>query len=669
MTSTSETEPLLPSVNAEHEYGSRPAGSSSQSSTTASTSSKAKLPIDDDASSYDSEDDSDSDDESEIKEKRAQRIKEGGWRAYLRDFSIFLPHLIPKHDRKVQFSIAVSVVCLAALRVLNVLVPHQLGVVADKLLDRQAPYLDLLLWLVLSILHDNSGLGLVLELATIPITQFSERSVTNAAFAHVLSLGMDFHSERDSAEVMKALEQGGALTKLLKTAVTDILPTIIDLTVAIGILYWKFDVYASATMVLSFSSFLALEVWSSRYKVEPRRKYASAGRKEAKVMHQGIQGWTTLSYFNMFSFEKRRLARAVDNKMTADWSWSVRDNVLSALVELLIPLTFFALAAMAIFNVRRGTSKTGDFVFLLQYWDYLIWPLRYLSHDYREIMSNLIDAERLLALLQTRPTIVDSPTAEPPSHVDGHIAFNDVSFAYSARKQTLSNISLTASPGRTIALVGPTGAGKSTLTKLLLRFHDVTAGSITLDGVDIRDLPQSSLRDAIGVVPQDPYLFNASILANLRYANREASFSDIVAACKAAAIHSRIAAFPDGYETRVGENGVKLSGGEIQRLALARVLLKDPAILILDEATSAVDTRTESEMKRALETLKGGRKRTTFVVAHRLGTVVAADEILVVEGGRIVERGSHTELLDKGGVYAGLWEEGVKGVGGGEPVV
>lgn len=269
-------------------------------------------------------------------------------------------------------------------------------------------------------------------------------------------------------------------------------------------------------------------------------------------------------------------------------------------------------------------------------------------------MSDIVDAERLLELLQTKPTIVDRETAIDLPPVAGHVTVNNVHFAYDTRKSTLADVTISAKPGETIALVGMTGAGKSSITKLLLRLYDVTTGSIEIDGHDIRDVTLSSLRDAIGIVPQDPLLFNASILENLRYAKPHATDDEITTACRAAAIHDKITTFPLGYDTKVGEQGVKLSGGEVQRLAIARVFLKNPAILILDEATSAVDTGTEAEIQRALQVLQ--KRRTTFVIAHRLSTVVAADHILVMHEGRVVERGRHGDLVREGGRYKELWD-------------
>jgi ABC-type multidrug transport system fused ATPase/permease subunit len=278
-----------------------------------------------------------------------------------------------------------------------------------------------------------------------------------------------------------------------------------------------------------------------------------------------------------------------------------------------------------------------------------------LSSNYRWLIADLIDAERLLILFQTKPTVLDKEGVQLLEVTHGNVRFKGVHFAYDPRKPTLTDINIDAHTGETIAFVGETGAGKTSILKLLFRFYDVSAGSIEIDGQDIRDVTLSSLRDAIGVVPQDPVLFNATVMENLRYARLDATDEEIYDACKATAVHDKIMSFPDRYQSSVGEQGVKLSGGELQRVAIARVLLKNPPIVLLDEATSAVDSDTEVLIQAALKKLSTGR--TTFVIAHRLSTIVSADKILVVHEGRIVERGTHHELLQLGGKYLSLWSK------------
>ncbi|KAF5026598.1 hypothetical protein F66182_1324 [Fusarium sp. NRRL 66182] len=640
-----ETQPFL-QPNGSNGYPNYGSESSSRSSDHDS---------DADSEGSDSEDEGD---DASIKRQRARRLKEkGGWWGYLSEFSIFLPFLIPKKDRKVQLCIVVCLFCIVATRAFNVLVPRQLGIVADQLLAKQSPFKALLIWLVLNILSYDVFINLVESLAKIPIKQFSYRQLTNAAFNHVLSLPMEFHSERDSAEVMKAIEQGESLTNVLDTLVIDLLPTFVDLMIAFIFLYWKFNSYVALAMVFAAVAFTTLEVKATSWNLDNRRESSKSKREEARVMHQAVQGWQTVTYFNMFAFEKRRFGLAVDKQLAAGRNWEKRDTYVKALLNLFVPCTFFTLASLVIYDISQGGSSPGDFVFFIQYWEYVIWPLKFLSVNYKFLMSDLVDAERLLYLLQTKPSIMDKEGAGDLEKVEGRVAFNNVCFSYDPRRQTIQHLSLSVDPGQTVALVGETGAGKSSIMKLLLRFYDVNEGSVTIDGHDIRDMTLSSLRNALGVVPQDPLLFNASVLENMRYARPSATDAEIHEACRAAAIHGKILSFADGYNTQVGEQGVKLSGGEIQRLAIARVFLKNPPILILDEATSAVDTNTEASIQAALDELK--RARSTFVIAHRLSTVVNADKILVIHAGRVVESGTHAELVSAGGRYRDLWNKQV----------
>ncbi|KAM0350968.1 hypothetical protein ACHAPU_002746 [Fusarium lateritium] len=600
----------------------------------------------------------DEDDVVGIKRERAKRLKEkGGWWGYLSDFAIFLPFLIPKKDRKVQLSILTCLLCIVVTRALTVLIPRQIGIVTDQLLAKQNPFSALAVWLLLYLLSHDVFIGAIEALAKISIKQFSYRSLTNAAFNHVLSLPMEFHSERDSAEVMKAIEQGEALTNVLDTVVIELLPSVFDLMIGFIFLYCKFNSYVALAMAMSAVIFVALEVHATSWNLDNRRESSKSKREETRVMHQAVQGWQTVTYFNMFGFEKQRFGLSVEKQLTAAKSWEKRDALIQALLEAIVPCAFFTIAGLIIHDVSQGRSSPGDFVFFIQYWEYLIWPLKFLSHQYRYLMSDLVDAERLLFLLQTKPSITDKEGATDLNKVEGRVAFNHVGFSYDPRKPTIQDLSLSVEPGQTVALVGETGAGKSSIMKLLLRFYDINEGSITIDGHDIRDITLSSLRNALGVVPQDPLLFNASILENMRYARPAATDAEIYEACRAAAIHDKILSFVDGYDTEVGEQGVKLSGGEIQRLAIARVFLKNPPILILDEATSAIDTNTESSIQAALDELK--RARSTFIIAHRLSTIVSADKILVIHDGQVVESGTHTELISEDGRYRTLWNKQV----------
>ncbi|KAH8623645.1 putative heavy metal tolerance protein-like [Alternaria alternata] len=612
--------------------------------------------IDDDYLKTDEEDsDDDSDEDEDVKEARAERLREtGGWLGYLKDFTIFLPYVIPKRDIKVQICLFICLITIAIERVLQVAIPYVLGMITDKVTRGSIPVRELLIFLVLDHLNGDSGLVFIQELSKIPIKQFSYKQLTNAAFGHVMAQSIDFHSTQDSAEVMKAVEQGEALGNVLESVVIEILPTMIDVVVACTIFYRKFTPAVGMVLLGASILFLAAEAFSTRLTTGPRRDVTKAERVQIRKMHQAIQGWQTVTYFNQFKREAHVLSNAVNDHMKARTRFEARQAFIKALVELLVPTTFFALAYLILQRIAAGTASPGDFVFFLTYWDSIIYPLKFLTEHVRWLVRDFVDAERVLHLLQTQPSVTDAPEAYPLAVRDGEVRFEDVSFQYDSSRYALRDVSFTVSPGQTVALVGQTGAGKSSILKLLLRLHDVTSGSVTISKQDIRHVTLSSLRDAVSVVPQAPTFFNNSIMENVRYARSTASDQDVHEACRAAAIHDTIMRYPKGYNTHVGERGVKLSGGEAQRLAIARALLKDAPIVLLDEATSAVDTVTESSIKKAFEKLKEGR--IVIVIAHRLSTIVDADSILVLHEGSIVERGTHQELCDRKGRYYELWE-------------
>ncbi|KAI9851060.1 MAG: hypothetical protein M1838_004586 [Thelocarpon superellum] len=608
------------------------------------------------------QDNSDSEVEEErdayVKKQQKRRLEEAGsWWKYLQTFSVFLPYLIPKNDRKVQLCMLVTVLCLLARRALNVLLPRQLGIITNSLVAGGRPIAELGWWLVLTAIDGSSGLGLLESLISIPIDQFSYRQVTNAAFGHVMGLSIDFHNDQDSAELMKAIEQGQSLNTLLNTFVQTIGPTLIDLVVGVVYFYQLFDLYVCLVVLLAALTFVTLDVKTSNWNFDNRRRLVKAVREESRVMHQAVQGWQTVSYFNQFEHERAQFAGALAAYQKASRVYQRRAAYTYAFREVIPPLTFFGVGVLIILRISHGQASPGDFVFFLQYWGILMSPLKYLSQHYRWLMQDLIDAERLLLLLQTKPTVTDKAGAGPLRVSKGNVQFTGVSFSYDPRKTTLDRIDLEAKRGSTVALVGETGGGKSTILKLIYRFYDVSAGQIEIDGQDIRDVTLDSLRNALGVVPQDPTLFNTTIMENVRYARLDASDEEVHDVCRAAAVHDKIMTFPDQYQSKVGNRGVKLSGGELQRVAIARVLLKNPPIVLLDEATSAIDTATEASIQAAFQKLVRGR--TTFVIAHRLSTIRNADQIAVIKEGRIIERGTHHALLQLRGTYHGLWSKQV----------
>jgi ABC-type multidrug transport system fused ATPase/permease subunit len=603
---------------------------------------------DDDSDSY-------SDEDQDVREGRAQRLREtGGWIGYITDFGVFLPYIIPRKDRLAQFCISISIATIVAQRVLRVAIPWILGIISDKVALGTTPSMELAIYFVFDILAGDSGIHLIQGLTKIPIQQYSYRKITNAAFNHVMAQSIDFHSTQDSAEVMKAIEQGFALGNVLEGVVFEIIPIFTDVLMACVMFYRKFNSTVALILLTMTFVYLGAEALSSRLTTSDRRRVTRAERAQIRKMHQAVQGWQTVTFFNQFQKEARTLAVAINEHLSAKSRFDCKQEIYKACVNLLFPTTFFGLATLILREIATGQATLGDFVFFLMYWDTIQYPIQFLTEHFRWMVTDFVDAERLLMLLKTKPSISDSGCATPLEFKEGRIEFQDVSLVYDGDRPALSRVSFVALPGETIALVGQTGAGKSSILKLLLRLYEVTSGSIRIADHDIRSVTLSSLRDVIGVVPQNPMFFNASIMENLRYARSNATDDEVYAACHAAAIHNTIIQYDRGYDTRIGENGVKLSGGEAQRLAFARVLLKDAPIVLLDEATSAVDTMTEGRIQKAFDNLR--QDRIVIVIAHRLRTIVRADQILVFNEGSIVERGSHESLCNKRGRYWELWE-------------
>ena len=374
--------------------------------------------------------------------------------------------------------------------------------------------------------------------------------------------------------------------------------------------------------------------------------------------NDSMMSYETVKYFNAESYEFKRFDASVVDFQTAEYKVLVSLNVMNVSQNLVFTTGLMITCFVAAYQVTTGQRRVGDFVVLLTYMAQLQQPLNFFGTFYRSIQSAMINSERLLELFKEQPTVVDEPNAKELPTCQGEIRFNDVKFAYDPRKPALGGLSFQCNPGTTTALVGESGGGKSTVFRLLFRFYNLTGGSIQVDGHDVKDVTIDSLRRHIGVVPQDTILFNEDIMYNLRYARPDATDKEVYDACRAASIHEKILDFPDGYASRVGERGLKLSGGEKQRVAMARTILKNPRIILLDEATAALDTETEQHIQLALDKLSQGR--TTLVIAHRLSTITTADQILVMHKGKVVERGTHEELLNMKGRYSSMWRKQIK---------
>lgn len=368
--------------------------------------------------------------------------------------------------------------------------------------------------------------------------------------------------------------------------------------------------------------------------------------------------YESVKYFNAEAYEYKRFRGAVEDTQGYDFTLQMSLNLMNIIQNLVFTVGLMIICFIAAYQVTVGQRPVGDFVTLLTYMAQLQAPLNFFGTFYRSVQMAMINAERLLELFKERPTVVDDPAAKELPSCQGEVRFDDVRFAYDPRKPALNGLSFNCAPGTTTALVGESGGGKSTVFRLLFRFYNLGGGSVQIDGQDVKDITIDSLRRHMGVVPQDTVLFNETLMYNLKYARPSATEEEVYDACRAASIHEKILNFPDGYKTRVGERGLKLSGGEKQRVAIARTILKDPRIILLDEATAALDTETEQHIQSALDKLSHGR--TTLVIAHRLSTITTADQILVLHAGKVAESGKHDELLAMKGRYASMWRKQIR---------
>ncbi|KAF1352244.1 putative ABC transporter [Delphinella strobiligena] len=617
-------------------------------------------PSDSEDVDLDTDDEEDPERAKELKEQQQQRLAErGSWLAYLRDFRVLIPLVWPSDDRYVMFCSAVLITILLADRALNVLVPRQMGIVVDQLTlmstTGKLPYKDLGLWVLFTYLGSNAGLNAVSQFMQLPLEQYAYRKIGVTAFRHIMTLSMDFHNNKNSGELIAAIDQGQHLYRLIDFILLTVGPMLLDLIIAFVYLANLFDANMALIVLFVGLSYTYLGTKVAGWTVKKRRRFNKAWRTESKTENEAIHNWQTVSNFNRADYECQRYSSTVDEFNAAERAYYYLQYYSGAAQGLVLLIGRVSAALLAAHRVSQGRAPVGSFVTLISYWSVVEGPLTLVSYSVRQLSQMLVDSERLLELLNTKATVTEEPEAPPLKITHGKVEFRNVDFSYDPRKSTLEGVSFVAESGHTIALVGETGGGKTTILKLLYRYYDVQNGSIRIDDQDIRDVSLDSLRDSFGMVPQDPALFNLSIMENVRYARLEATDDEVYEACRAAAIHDKILSFPDGYKATVGERGVKLSGGELQRVAIARAILRNPQIVLLDEATSQVDAETEGLIQEAFKNLTAGK--TTFVVAHRLSTIQHADKILVISNGKIVESGTHEELFALKGRYVSLWSK------------
>lgn len=541
------------------------------------------------------------------------------WWEYLKGYSLFFPYLWPSKSVRLQIVVLVCFVLVVLQRVVNIAVPLQIGTVTNELSNKDGktpgmPWLSISLLIVFKFLQGTSGiLGAVRSVLWIPISQYSYKALTTASFEHVHGLSLDFHLGKRTGEVLSALSKGNAINNFLEQVTFQVLPMIFDLGVAIVYFGIAFDAYYALVVAIITFSYLYLTIRMARWRSEQRRQMTNLSREEDAVKNDSLTSYETVKYFNAEDYEFDRYRKAVAAFQKMEYKVTISLNILNISQNMVFMAGLLATSFISAYQVTTGKREVGEFVTLLTYMAQLQQPLNFFGSFYRSVQSAMISGERLLELFKEQPTVVDDPCAAPMPTCEGQIRFQNVKFSYDKRKPALEGLSFTCRPGSTTAFVGESGGGKSTVFRLLFRFYNTQDGSIQLDGNDIKDVTIDSLRQHIGVVPQDTILFNETLMYNLKYANQKATEQDVYAACRAASIHDKILAFPDGYNTKVGERGLRLSGGEKQRVAIARTIIKNPRIILLDEATAALDSDTEQNIQEALRTLSEGR--TMLVIA------------------------------------------------------
>ena len=585
-------------------------------------------------------------------------VRRGTWRADLATIRTLLPYLWPRDEPQLRLRVVIAVVFLVAAKGFNVSVPWFYKGVVDALSPAEAaaavvvPVFLLVAYAGARVLAQAFG-----ELRDGVFAKVAQRAIRHAGvktFRHLQGLSLRFHLDRRTGAISRAIERGTkGIEFLLSFMLFNVLPTILEVMLVCGILWSLFGIWYAAVTFVCIAGYIAWTVIVTEWRTKFRRTMNHSDSEAHTKAIDSLLNFETVKYFGNEGHETRRFDKALHDYETAAVKSKVTLSLLNVGQGVIIAIGLIALMLMAGNGVASGALTIGDFVMVNSYLIQLYLPLNFLGFVYREIKQSLTDMEQMFTLLDVAPEVEDRQGARPLSAGGGRIVFEDVRFAYDARRTVLDGISFAVDPGRTLAIVGPSGAGKSTISRLLYRFYDVTSGRILIDGQDIREVTQASLRAAIGIVPQDTVLFNDTIFYNIAYGRPGASPSEVEAAATLARIHDFVMAQPDGYSTMVGERGLKLSGGEKQRVAIARTILKQPEILVFDEATSALDTHTEKEIQTSLREVSVGR--TTLVIAHRLSTVVDADEIVVLDAGRIVERGRHLELLAKSGTYAAMW--------------
>jgi ATP-binding cassette subfamily B protein len=587
--------------------------------------------------------------------------------ALLRTVINLWPYIWPADRTDLKLRVLGALVLLLAAKLATIAVPFTFKWATDALVGHgTAPVggSDWLVWTAaapIALTLAYGGMRVLMAALTqmrdglfAKVAMHAVRRLAYRTFVHMHELSLRFHLERKTGGLTRVLERGrNGIETIVRMVILQLAPTIIELALIVGVLMWQFDWRYVAVILATVALYMVYTYYATEWRIGIRRKMNDSDTDANVKAIDSLLNYETVKYFSAEEREAARYDRAMARYEDASIKAYTSLAVLNAGQAIIFTLGLAAAMVMCAFEIRSGDKTVGDFVLINAMMIQLYQPLNFMGMVYREIKQGVIDIETMFSILARPAEITDAPGAKPLAVTNGTVRFDNVAFAYEPERRILRGVSFEVPAGKTVAVVGPSGAGKSTISRLLYRFYDLSGGRITIDGQDIASVTQASLRRAIGMVPQDTVLFNDTIRYNIRYGRWEATDEEVEEAARLAQIDRFIRMAPKGYETEVGERGLKLSGGEKQRVAIARTILKGPPILVLDEATSALDSHTEKEIQDALERVSKGR--TTLVIAHRLSTIVGADEIIVLDAGQIVERGSHHTLLAKNGLYASMW--------------
>ena len=565
------------------------------------------------------------------------------------------PHLWPRDLLELRVRVVLAAGLLICAKLVNIAVPFFLKAVVDEVSRPGLAAVPLAVLIAYGASRLGSALfGELQDAVFAKVGQRAGRRMALRVYDHLFQLSLGYHLQRRTGELSRAIERGvKSIAFLLQTALFSMAPVLVEFVLVIGILLWRYPISFAGITFVTVIAYALFTIVTTNWRTRFRREMNERDNEFSGAAVDGLINYEVVKAFANEGYESRRLDGALAAYERAAVQSEQTLAYLNAGQAAIIAVGVTAIMIVAASHVVAGTLSVGDIVLVNAFILQLYQPLNFLGVFYRELRQSLTDLENIHGLFALHPEIEDRPEARSLAVRGGNVRFDDVVFDYDPRRAILKGVSFEIPAGHKVAVVGPSGSGKSTLVRLLFRFYEVGDGAISIDGQDIREVTQLSLRRSIGVVPQDTVLFNDTVAANIAYGRPGASQEEVEAAARVAQIHDFIQGLPEGYATKVGERGLKLSGGEKQRVAIARVMLKNPPVLVLDEATSALDSRTEQALQEALERIAAGR--TTLVIAHRLSTVIDAEEIIVLEHGRVMERGTHLELLARRGLYADMW--------------